>query len=238
MKTVGNKTSKKIDLGAASTFGKDIGINSPTHRNTHDEEVFSPVQQSGNDLLEDLFQSNDMVTPTQKSFVRLDDSEDFNPRADDADFGDFNSAFGGSDAAPIHNVVAGNLKVPPRPPSLSGDEFADFGNAFTVGVDPQPTSSSLHQSNSLLFGTTPIIQPSLTAASASLDLFGGNLAALVNPPPTSSASADLLSDFGGLNLNTTIDNGKLRFLLLYSTFGIFFNSLHGWFIESVLKFFS
>lgn len=44
-----SKPAKKIDMGAAKNFGKstDLGINSPTHRNTHAEEIIIKVRILG-----------------------------------------------------------------------------------------------------------------------------------------------------------------------------------------------
>lgn len=69
--TPNTATTKKIDLGAASNYGKgDLCINSPTHRNTHSEDLFT-----------------DDTAP-----AIIDDDDDFNPRAEE--FGDFETAFG------------------------------------------------------------------------------------------------------------------------------------------------
>jgi hypothetical protein len=64
------KIVKKIDMGAASNYGKSsLGINSPTHRNTHNEDLFGSinVEVSSKNVIEDIF----------------NEANDFNPRADE-----------------------------------------------------------------------------------------------------------------------------------------------------------
>ena len=78
------KPNKRIDMGNAFTLGKnDLGINSPTHRNTHNEDIFvdKPSQtanRANNDILEDLFSSSEAPT-----FDAVPSSDDFNPRAEE-----------------------------------------------------------------------------------------------------------------------------------------------------------
>lgn len=207
-------------MGAASNYGKttDIGINSPTHRNTHDEEVFSPNNNTStsaaikkNDLLEDLF-SDAAAAPQDKSSNVLDD---FNPRSDETqEFGDFNSAFGS-------NTVTSQ---PPKPPSLSGDdEFADFSSAFSSGGGGaninQPPKPAVTSNNDFLFESIPSsinLNNSTAAASSNIDLFGGNLNVLQAAVTlnSSTTATDLLSDFGGLTLDAPVSNGELKFLFV------------------------
>lgn len=147
-------TSKKIDLGAASHYGKapDLGINSPTHRNTHSEDLFG-------------LNNNEQPTADEMIFKTVaathhDEADDFNPRAAE-DFGDFETAFGGGQRqAPKSNgktdefadfaafstpVVA--AAAPPPPPS-STDLFGSFGAAPDLFAAPSVVPKS--QPNDLL----------------------------------------------------------------------------------------
>lgn len=200
-KSAVSKPSKKIDMGAASNYGTrtDIGINSPTHRNTHAEEdlfdtgdapsTATVPQPQHSDLLDDIFKTCPTVpNSAEQSAVAGDDF--FNPREDEsAEFGDFASAFGG---APPSTKAPAAL---PRPPSVDGDEFADFSSAFVPGAPVAPTTNAIN-SNELLFGTTTVSQP----------LFSPS-----GPPSLVSNSApvaDLLSDLDGLSLDAPVPSGK------------------------------
>lgn len=181
------KAPKKIDMGAAFNYGKasDLGINSPTHRNTHNENLFGddPVptkattSKSSNDIIEDIFSSASSTDPI----------DDFDPRAEEpaADFGDFASAFGGSAVAP------------PKPAALVApvtNEFADFSSAFSAAAPPPPVDN-------FLFSAQPApAQPISSLLGGDADLFGNSVitSAFTSPP---AANKDLLSDFGDLSLN-------------------------------------
>lgn len=134
-------------MGAATNFGKnDLDINSPIHKNTHAEELFSTnnnVTNSNNDILEDLFNTS----PDKKSTV-----DDFNPRAEESqEFGDFTSAFASG--------------LPTQKPT---SEFADFGTAFV--------SSNINNEISVkdpLFDFPSTINSQYESIS-NLDLFGNN----------------------------------------------------------------
>lgn len=203
-----SKPSKKIDMGAALTYGthSDLGINSPTHRNTHAESdlfdtgdakstVVAVPQQA--DLLDDIFKTcatNDQPAANEDDF--------FNPREEEnQEFGDFASAFGNNSTAPAPAAsVTASL---PRPPSIDGDEFADFSSAFVAApptsVPAAPaTNITANNSNDLLFGSTTVSQP----------LFSPS-----GPPSNNIAPvADLLSDLDGLSLNAAVPSGK-QFIL-------------------------
>ncbi len=174
------KTTKKIDMGAATHFGKgtaDSGIiNSPTHRNTHNE-VFVSSNKNRNEILEDIFSSSSAA-------VAVAGDDDFNPRAEEThEFGDFESAFGKPSAA----------QVPVQVAASGHSEFADFSSAFS---GPPPASNTLIDDSSFLFEAP---KPATTAAAApplpSLDLFGSNILNNNTQP-----KSDLLDDFGGLSL--------------------------------------
>lgn len=202
--TSATRAAKKIDMGAALNYGKasDLGINSPTHRNTHNENLFGdePVvfkasaSKGNNDIIEDIF----------SSAASSDPIDDFNPRAGEPaapDFGDFTSAFG-STAAPV--TVA---------PVAS--EFADFSSAFTAQsaaiptpFTSQPVAPSLFPAapsppldNFLFSATQPAPTQSTNTLIGGADLFGNSVITSAFTSPTTGGNKDLLSDFGDLTLN-------------------------------------
>ncbi|GAB0087537.1 Telomere length regulation protein TEL2 homolog [Sergentomyia squamirostris] len=192
------KPSKKIDMGAAANFGKnaDLGINSPTHKSSHDEDLFSPNNNTapakgggGGDLLEDLFRTCPAKSPVPGG-DGLSLEDDFNPRADDnQEFGDFASAFGGAEAKP----------------QKKEDEFADFSGAFLGGNPPVGSNA-----NSLLLTTTPLAAPSSSnnfGPSPTINMFGSTLPV---QSPAAPPAQDLLSDFSGLQINTTPLNAAVQ----------------------------
>jgi hypothetical protein len=182
----GSRAPKKIDMGAAFNYGKssDLGINSPTHRNTHSENLFGdepPVvkktpEKSSNEIIEDIFSS---------ASTSRDQLDDFDPRSGEvtADFGDFTSAFG-------------NNQTASEAPLESSNEFADFSSAFvspptSFASAPAPATSNLLV-NTDLFGNSVI-------TNAFESTMGGN------------HKKDLLSDFGDLNLNA--NQGELFWIV-------------------------
>ncbi|XP_017035759.1 telomere length regulation protein TEL2 homolog isoform X1 [Drosophila kikkawai] len=197
-------SQKKIDLGAAASFGKPApggaaGIHSPTHRDTPTSvdlmgasspatsKANNNTQSNSNDLLDDLFKTCS-PSPTQEknlnsAAVIVDDDDDFNPRAGDGgqqEFGDFASAFGGSSAGPASEPPSTGL-IP-----ATNDEFADFA-AFQGSTT----------STSALDGT---MLQTATPANDSFDLF--------NAAPTTTASAttatDLLAGLGDLSIHQSM----------------------------------
>lgn len=206
-------TTKKIDMGAATNFGRDeIGINSPTHRNTHAEEdlfaasnviVTAPVAATAankTDLLEDIFKTcpttNDL--PSEAVSPQSNNDDDFfNPREDESqEFGDFASAFGTTAPTMPATATVVQQTVPVLPsvtPETKKNDFADFSAAFT----PSSSSSSnqtLSNSNdpaNLLFAinTTPNAQ--------------------ITTSNSNQKVGDLLSDLDGLSLNVSAPTGKL-----------------------------
>lgn len=185
--TSASRAAKKIDMGAALNYGKssDLGINSPTHRNTHNEDLFGdePVapkassSRSNNDIIEDIFSSAASADPL----------DDFDPRANESagDFGDFSSAFGKSEAPSI---------VPAAAAPVVATEFADFSSAFTSQstTAPPPVDNFLFE--------TPAPTQSSNSLLGGADLFGNNVITSAFTSPT-SGNKDLLSDFGDLTLN-------------------------------------
>lgn len=176
-----------------------MGINSPTHRNTHAEEdlfgIADVVASSsastttvggGNDLLEDVFKTcsptGDPVAPN----AQIDDDDFFNPRDEESqEFGDFASAFG-STAGAAATALPPQLSVVPNAAPAKKDEFADFGSAFTSA--PNPTTSVGGNADILFAAAAPLSNP------------------IASNPITSSA--DLLSDLDGLSLGAPIQSGK------------------------------
>lgn len=214
-------TAKKIDMGAATNFGRDeIGINSPTHRNTHAEEdlfatnnviVTAPVASStaGNktDLLEDIFKTcpttNDLPSETVSPQSNNDD-DFFNPREDESqEFGDFASAFG--TAAPVAAVLPAAVAaavvqpatVPAVQPSsvspeIKKNDFADFGAAFTSSSSSSnQTLSNSNDPANLLFAINTTPNAQITTSNSNQKV------------------GDLLSDLDGLSLNVSAPTGKL-----------------------------
>lgn len=192
-------------MGAALNFGRsELGINSPTHRNTHAEEdlfgIADVVASSsasttavggGNDLLEDVFKTCSPTGDPVASNAQVDDDDFFNPRDEESqEFGDFASAFGST-------AGAAATALPPQPISVpvgalaKKDEFADFGSAFTSA--PNPTISAVGNADILFASAPPLSNP---IASNSI-----------------SSGADLLSDLDGLNLGAPIPSGKCHPLI-------------------------
>lgn len=187
-------------MGAATNFGKsDLGINSPTHRNTHaEEDLFHSSNDNNitnnniiqNDLLEDMFKTCG-TTPSPPSGTNrhhqnvdnLQSDAEFNPREDEnQEFGDFESAFGNGVVLPATQKIVKESK------NNDFDFAAAFGTAVPMpSVVPPPTK--LANTNNLLFSATVPSIP-LTAM------------------PTSAVTADLLSDFGELNLASPMVNGE------------------------------
>ncbi|XP_055616290.1 telomere length regulation protein TEL2 homolog [Toxorhynchites rutilus septentrionalis] len=194
------KGTKKIDMGAASNYGKvsDLGINSPTHRNTHAEEILATPDSSGkqnNEILEDLFKTCP-GPPSEGTPSKVDELDDFDPRSEDTakpatagqEFGDFESAFGKGSK-----------------PTKAGDDFADF-TAFSSVPAATATAAppAAIPSNDLFFGLNPsatsAVPPASAATASGLNLFG-------MPEQQQSkqklATNDLLSDLSGLTLGST-----------------------------------
>lgn len=198
--------SKKIDLGAAATFGKSgsLDINSPTHTAT---PVAANQQR---DLIEeiDLFGSAPQQTGVATSSA-LDNNNEF---------GDFSSAFGSSVAAPASLTTTRNNE----------DDFADF-SAFESG--PPPATASVPAFNhipAMRSAPVPTIQPqqqqqqpqpplsdnflllgmpnvnSLMSGGAVHDLMPSPVGL---SPNNNNNQQDLLADFGDLALSPPIMGG-------------------------------
>ncbi|EGK97187.1 AGAP004504-PB [Anopheles gambiae str. PEST] len=189
------KTTKKIDLGAASGFAKtaatasaasasatpvdQFGINSPTHRNTHAEEIVGTGGKQ-QDIIDDLFKT--CPTKSASTTDALVDEDDFNPRATE-DFGDFESAFGASTGKPVLTTTT------------KGDDFADFAAFGKEPTQPAAAAPSTEASTDLLFGLS--VGNTSTGASNN----GG-------------AQIDILSDLSGLSLGSNSNALKLLVRLI------------------------
>jgi hypothetical protein len=185
--------TKKIDLGAASTYGKstDLGINSPTHRSTHSEDLFG----------------TDVTPPTKtikssSDIENIFDNDDFNPRASEppapaGDFGDFESAFG--------KTTAKLPSVPSIPSSPQNADFADFSSAFTTNV-PSTKATTQPLDDNFLFSAPPVqiaavpIVPIAKSNDITADLFGNSV--ITSAFTSQSTKNDLLDDFADLKINT------------------------------------
>lgn len=128
------KVIKKVDLGAAASYGKDAAFQNSDLMSSSTQPQ---TQTNKIDIFDDFFSS--------ESQQKDDNDDDFNPRADTSlpipkqaplsDFGDFNNAFASS------NINSANLN----------DEFADFTSAFNSNMslsNPVPqTQTSLMDLN-------------------------------------------------------------------------------------------
>lgn len=206
-----NRTTKKIDMGAATNYGKDLGINSPTHRNTHSEDLFGS----------DDGHSKTTTTATKNNLDDIfeDTVDDFNPRANEsapphqqADFGDFESAFGSNTTS--HTAT---VKATPIIPA-AGNDFADFSTAFTTNNPASQSTAGveLENSDNFLFCSSQSSNNQQTNSTnnnlLSADLFGNSvITSAFTSPTVASGNNDLLSDFGDLTLHTA-PQGEFNFL--------------------------
>lgn len=214
---LGKVTNKRIDMGAASNFGKnELGINSPTHRNTHaEEDLFDSVPSSSsavnnrsninnnninnNNKHDDLFKTcSGASSPTNS---RADDF-DFNPREDENEFGDFASAFASTTGSMENSNVV--KPMPTTAAAASSSSFADFDVCFDATVTAPPVNANASLSSSLLFDSAPPLM-----FGGGMQQQGNSLAGLMSSPPQQQQqTTDLLSDFGGLNMNSPALSGK------------------------------
>ncbi|XP_049880514.1 telomere length regulation protein TEL2 homolog [Pectinophora gossypiella] len=174
--------NKKIDLGAAASYGKSSTTPAPPSAGHKSQE-----------LLDDLFKTCPVPSPGQPSSLVPED--DFDPRAeeikppsrkDSEDFGDFANAFGASQpgvapAAPAAPVAP--LSLPVVAPVETGDGFADFTSAFTGGSAP---------------AASPATQPSSNLDLLS-DLGAGPLSFSSMPPMSNTSN---MSDLSGMDALT------------------------------------
>lgn len=199
------KPVKKIDMGAAATFGKGSSPNPSTVQNT----------KNNNMILEDLFSDSQPKAGQVDHMVDNNDSfDDFDPRAGESS----NGGGGGYNAIPSNNNNTTSSKV--------DDDFADFNSAFSGestaaasneidlfgGSSASTETKTTHGEVDLFadFSSAPSTAPTIMPSN-NVDLFSGIEAApnpafeaFVQPVPASSQSQgpstmDLL---GGLNMSS------------------------------------
>ncbi|XP_031632874.1 telomere length regulation protein TEL2 homolog [Contarinia nasturtii] len=200
LSTKSKNISKKIDMGAATNFGRDeLGINSPTHRNTHaEEDLFSTsniinTSTANKSDLDDIFKTcsttNNLVSDPVSSQSKRVEDDFFNPRADESqEFGDFASAFGTSSA-----TVQPTTPLPQEQPENNAlvdsndtkkNEFADFSSAFEA--NHQTSSNTTNDPANLLFAINSTSNAQTTASNSNQKV------------------GDLLSDLDGLSLDVSV----------------------------------
>ncbi|XP_048001737.1 clathrin interactor 1 isoform X2 [Leguminivora glycinivorella] len=198
-KTKSSTPSKKIDLGAAASYGKSAAAPAPA-------PAPAPVAATtqSQQLLDDLFKTCPAPAPGSETATQgglLED--DFDPRAEDpkpaapssTEFGDFTNAFG-------------------APEPVSNDGFADFSNAFTgapTNFTPAfgapasnnfgaPASNNFGAPASNNFGAPASnnfgVPASNNFGSSMSNSFVGNVTTPVNnnAAPAPASNLDLLSD--------------------------------------------
>ncbi|KAJ8683797.1 hypothetical protein QAD02_019589 [Eretmocerus hayati] len=231
------RTIKKVDLGAAANYGKDLA-QTP---NLMSSPVKQPnvVPTSANDILDDIFDSQNENNSTGKHQSDANDDDDFNPRADHytpipasqgtTDFGDFTSAFGTTSEKPKETSPSGT------------DEFADFTSAFDSGLNiSQQQKVQPQQTNVSLLGTSipNIGNPNLINAANPQTNTGFGVANnlfntmqsqnLINQTQTVNCSnnnttfsnTDLLSDLTGFSGSVTSPVGEMNNLNNANTFSL------------------
>ncbi|KAK0160016.1 hypothetical protein PV328_007464 [Microctonus aethiopoides] len=214
------KVIKKVDLGAAANYGKDLNTTGKSSNDLiHDNLMQSPIKQqtivkSKNDILNDLFESQ----YDNDKHLNIDNDDDFNPRSDNdnikqqsdninVNFGDFNNAFGDN-----------KIKVD------NNDEFADFTSAFNTAVtinndnnwpvtsqstnfmDYQLGSNKIGDAgnNTDLFMTNSPIAITNLINDSGMRLSNQSTMAIKNTNNNSGMSTDLLTDidaFGASSVN-------------------------------------
>lgn len=185
--TVVQPKAKKIDLGAAASFGKssNLDINSPTH-------TAGPVTTvQGGDLIDDF--SDDLFNaPAASNSAAVDNSQEF---------GDFSSAFGPATTTTTSVNNSNNNE----------DDFADFsafesspstGLGGVVAAPAMPAFSNIPSASPL-----PPTQQPLSDNLLFMGMSGVNTM-MASPMGGASSShspamggQDLLADFGDLNMN-------------------------------------
>lgn len=224
LSTKSKNISKKIDMGAATNFGRDeLGVNSPTHRNTHAEEDLFATSNITNTStanksdLDDIFKTcstaNNLVSNPVSSLQSNNDDDFFNPRADESqEFGDFASAFGTSSSATTTATVQSTTQLPQEHlenntlvidnNDTKKNEFADFSSAFDS--NHQTSSNTNNDPANLLFAINSTSNAQTTASNSNQKV------------------GDLLSDLDGLSLNVSVPTGKLitfsKFFAMYFVF--------------------
>jgi len=155
---------KKVDLGAAATYGKDA---------TRGQSPAAVQNNKNNNMiLDDLFSDSQPKVGQVDHMVDNNESfDDFDPRA-----GEPANSMSGYEALALDNNNVSTAKVV--------DDFADFSSAFSGGGSaPAPVNNDVD-----LFGGPPVTAPA--AAAPELDLFAGFSSA---PAPAPTSNIDLFS---------------------------------------------
>lgn len=218
------KVTKKIDMGAATNFGRDeIGINSPTHRNTHAEEdlfatsniIETSTATSSNktDLLDDIFKTcsttsnpvSDKMLPQSKN-----DDDFFNPREDESqEFGDFASAFGTSTQTTTTPIAAASVAAATAVTPTVASIIAQPTQPAEQMIESDDTKKNEFADFGSAFTTT-------TNQTSSNSNDPANLLFAINTTPNAQQTTsnsnqkvgDLLSDLDGLSLDVSVPTGK------------------------------
>lgn len=192
---------KKIDLGAAASFGKgSLDINSPTHTTGPNNNNNTVQRDLIDDFSDDLFNSGSNGGHT----VTVDNNQEF---------GDFSSAFGGAGPSSVQK-------------NNDDDDFADFSafdsGAGTTGASAMGIPATFANIPSASQTTVTPQQPQQQSTdsfllmgmpSVNTLMAGGavnNLMPMQPSPTSNNNQQDLLADFGDLNLNhvPTMEGGS------------------------------
>ncbi|XP_020291311.1 uncharacterized protein LOC109858450 isoform X2 [Pseudomyrmex gracilis] len=197
------RTVKKVDLGAAASYGKEQSNNNVPVQQNNSLSSATNQQKTKNDILNDIFES-------QNDNSRLDD-DDFNPRANtqsciqqqntNLEFGDFTSAF---------NNSAVKMKD-------DNDEFADFTSAFKNVTISNPSSQpQLPQSQINLMGVTmPPVNNSIVnnmSINNAVQTAGTTALSVTPVIQNSNESNDLFDSLSPQSLSSQITNNNTDLL--------------------------
>ncbi|KAJ8715819.1 hypothetical protein PYW07_010301 [Mythimna separata] len=173
---------KKIDLGAAASYGKSSSSSAIAPQSANQS------QQSA-ELLDDLFKTCPAAPSPPSLTSGTAVLDDFDPRAEEPpaprkvsnEFGDFTNAFG--------------------PPANNNEGFADFSSAFT---DSTSNSNNIMNASNNLMGSGNNLMSSgnnlmssgndLMSAGNSLLSSSANIVNTSSLPPVASSNLELLSD--------------------------------------------
>ncbi|XP_013101191.2 uncharacterized protein LOC106082966 isoform X1 [Stomoxys calcitrans] len=218
--------NKKIDMGAAASFGKKsnaaAGIHSPTHRDTpadsnNDDLIgYSSLNNNLSVGISDL-ESNNTTTATNNNNIHnlfptcspksektlnsaaviTDDLDDFNPRAVEQPQGEFGDFASAFGGSASLEAPSTALGAMAPTAGTGGDDFADF-SAFQ--------SSSTTSNNTIAGGLEGNLLATATPANDAFDLF--NAAASTNSHNAATTGAttatDLLAGLGDLSIHQSM----------------------------------
>lgn len=176
-----NKPKKTIDLGAAAKYAASQATSQgrPSKAATTQQNVNlfddQPVQQQQPQKNVDLFNA-------------VGEEDDFNPRGTNSksdanangDFGDFESAFGGSSTSVSNNHTNGGSNNGGAAQGFVADFSTAFGSTTPSANLPAPPTPPPSE-NVDLFGGGAASNPAPQGPSSNIDLLGGLV--MNNPPP-------------------------------------------------------